>query len=356
MKVAIIGLGLIGGSWGLALRRWGKSEEGKSIKLEIVGFDVKATQRSEAEKQGVCDRTTATPMEAVQGADVIIIATPPAAVRETFEDIADHLVNGAIITDTASTKRQVLRWAKELLPTTVSFIGGHPMAGKTSSLEGATADLFKNCIYCLVPAPTAREEAIEAVARLVEIIGAKSHFIDPDEHDSYVAAISHLPFLMSAALTNLTSESEGWREISKLTAGGYQDATRLSGGSVPMHLDICRTNSDAIIGWLDRYQRNLSELRTMLENAGMIDERGRSRSLESTNSVPLQEYLERARLARERWEEEKARQPERDEMAEVVNMPSKRELQAEYTRMFTGGFFGKRRSNDNGSNEQPRKK
>jgi prephenate dehydrogenase len=354
MRVAIIGLGLIGGSWGLALREWGRSEEGKNVKLEVIGFDAKATQRHEAQKQGVCDRTALTPMEAVAGADVVIVATPPMVMRETFEDIAEHLSKGAIVTDTASTKREVLRWAKELLPDTISFIGGHPMAGKTVSLEGATANLYKNCTYCLTPLPTAQEEAIEAITRLVQIVGARPHFIDPEEHDSYVAAISHLPFLMSVALTNLTSESEGWREISKLAAGGYQDITRLSGGSVAMHLDICRTNSDSIIGWLDRYQQTLTDIRAMIEKAGLYDERGRPRPSAETDPASLQDYLERAHNARERWEEEKAH-PQVVEGTEQINMPTKKELQAEYTRMFTGGLF-KRRSQDNGNNDQGRKK
>jgi prephenate dehydrogenase len=262
-------------------------------------------------------------------------------------------MNGAIVTDTTSTKREVMRWAKELLPTTVSFIGGHPMAGKTASLEGAVADLFKNCTYCLIPAPNAREEAIEAMIRLVEIAKGRPHFIDPEEHDSYVAAISHLPFIMSVALTNLTSESDGWREISKLAAGGYHDATRLSGGSVPMHLDICRTNSDAIIGWLDRYQQALSEVRNMVERAGLHDERGRSRPIEETDATPLQNYLEHAQEAREKWEADRIRQP--DGFAEVVEMPSKKELQVEYTRMFTGGLFRKRPT-DNGKSDQTNKK
>jgi prephenate dehydrogenase len=348
-------MGLIGGSWGLALKQWGRSEEGKTAKLEIVGFDAKAARRQEALKMGACDRIVATPMEAVQGAEIVIIATPPMAVRETFEDIADQLANGAIVTDTASTKREVMRWAKEILPVTVSFIGGHPMAGRTSSLDGASADLFKNATYCLIPSHTAKEEAIEAMTRLVGIAGAHTHFIDPAEHDSYVAAISHLPFLMSVALTNLTSESEGWREISKLTAGGYQDATRLSGGSVPMHLDICRTNSDAIIGWLDRYQQALSEIRAMVEKAGVLDERGRPRPVEETDPVALEDYLERARDARERWEEEKAR-PNAEGAGEMISMPSKKELQVEYTRMFTGGLFTKKRNSTNGNSDQTTKK
>lgn len=354
MKVAILGLGLIGSSWGLALKQWARTEEGRNAKLEVIGFDVKGKVRSEAERKGVCDKTAATPMEAVKEADIVIVATPPIAVREIFEDISHHLVNGAIITDTASTKREVMQWAKDILPRNVNFIGGHPMAGKTASQEGASADLFAKCTYCLMPLTNASEESIEAISKLVQLVGASPHFIDPFEHDSYVAAISHLPFLLSAAFTNLTTSSEGWREISRLTAGGFQDMTRLAGGSVEMHLDICRTNSDTIISWLDRFQKSISEVRGLVEKSGFLDERGRSRPPEETDPAELKKYFEKAQDGRLQWEQEKSN--ERHEAAELINIPTKKELQAEYTRMFTGGFFTRKRPSDNGSSDQPRKK
>ncbi len=345
MKVAIIGLGLIGGSWGLALKEWAKSEEGKTAGLEIVGFDAKGAQRHEAERLKAVDRTTPTPMEAVKDASVVIVATPVVAIRETFEDIAPVLMNGAVVTDVASTKRDVLRWAKELLPTTVSFVGGHPMAGKTASLEEADPTLFKGCTYCLIPAENAKEEAIDAITRLVEIIGAKPHFIDEIEHDTYVASISHLPFLSAATLVNLATGSEGWREISRLASTGFQDTTRLASGSTQMWLDICRTNSDSIINWLDRYQDQLSSLRAMIEMAGLRDERGRSRSSESTNPEPLKAYLEKAKEGRDKIQLAKQQQ-QKEENFETVPMPSKQEMRGEMSRLFTGGIFNRRKRDD----------
>ena len=340
MKIAIIGLGLIGGSMGLALRNWSRTEEGQATNLELVGFDAKGKQRTLAERMNVCNRYTATPMEAVKDADVVIIATPVLAVRDTFEDIREHLKPGAVVTDTCSTKRQVMTWAKELLPTTVSFVGGHPMAGKTASIEAADANLFKDCTYCLMAAPGVKEEAIENVTRLVTIFGAKAYFMDPVEHDSYTAAISHLPYLAAVGLVNLAGTSPGWREMSRLASTGFQDTTRLAGGNLAMYVDICRTNSDALIGWLDRYQEQLTELRNLIEQAGLFDERGRPKPEALTDAAPLEQYLSQAAETRERWQASR-QQPQVDEMGNV-EMPTSKEIRSNYSRMLFGGLFAKK--------------
>ncbi len=353
MKVAIIGLGLIGGSWGLALREWAKTEEGRAAQLEVVGFDAKGKQRSLAEKMGVCHRYTNTPMDAVEGAQVVIVATPVMAVRETFEDIAEHLAPGAIVTDVCSTKRQVMDWAKELLPRTVNFVGGHPMAGKTASLEEAEAGLFRGCTYCLMSPTYVPEEAIDSVVRLVEIIGAKPYFMDPAEHDSYVAAISHLPYLAAVGLVNLAGDSEGWREMTRLASTGFQDTTRLAGGNVAMYLDICRTNSDAIINWLDRYQRQLSELRNMLEKGGLYDEFSRPKPASLADPAPLEQTLDRARTTRARWKSSRDKITNEAQDA-AYPLPPKNEMRADYSRMFFGGLFKSRKPTDDP--DAPKKK
>jgi prephenate dehydrogenase len=345
MKIAIIGLGLIGSSWALALKEWAKTEEGRNAKLEVVGFDAKGQVRSEADRRKIVDRTYNTPMEVVKGAQVVIVATPVMAVRETFEDIANELEHGAIVTDVCSTKRDVMRWAKELLPATVNFVGGHPMAGKTAGMEEADAKLFNDCTYCLMPAPNAREDAIEAVLKLVEIAGARAHFIDPDEHDSYVAAISHLPYLTAVTLVNLALTSDGFRELARLSSTGFADTTRLADGSSQMWLDICRTNNDAIISWIDRYQQQLSRLRNLLEKGGLRDERGRIRPVAETDFEPLKTFLETAREGRTEFLKARRRQQLEENFAET-NMPSKTEMGGEISRMFTGGLFSRKKRNE----------
>jgi prephenate dehydrogenase len=344
MKIAIIGLGLIGGSWGLALKEWAKSEEGRAAQLEIVGFDVKGSQKSLANRMKVVDEIVGTPMDAAKNAAVVIVATPVMAIKETFEDIAPVLANGAIVTDTASTKRDVMQWAQELLPSNVSFIGGHPMAGKTASLEEATPTLFKGCTYCLIPSLNAKQEAIDSVARLVEIVEAKAHFIDATEHDSEVAGVSHLPYVAAVSLVRLATGSEGWREMGNLASSGFQDTTRLAMGSPEMWSDICRTNSDMLVNWIDRYQVALNEMKRIIVSGGMRDELGHTRPVDETKTAELKNELAHIQLIREKWQMDKARGlTEFDVPAAPVN---KEELKADYSRWLTGGLFKRRKPED----------
>jgi prephenate dehydrogenase len=142
-RVAIVGLGLIGGSIGLGLKRWATEQaKGGNAPLQIVGFDTDLDQQSYAKKINAVDKTEWRLPNAIDGADIVILATPVGAMKELMTDIAPHLKEGAIVTDVGSTKADVIQWADEILPPSVSFVGGHPMAGKAISIEGADADLF----------------------------------------------------------------------------------------------------------------------------------------------------------------------------------------------------------------------
>src|SRR5687767_13617289 len=151
-RVAIIGLGLMGGSIGLGLRAW-SSQQAKdgSQGLEIVGFDVDLDQQAYAKKIGAVDRTEWELAKAIRDAEIVVVCTPVRAMRELFTDIAPLLKSGTVVTDVGSTKADVITWAAEILPRTVSFVGGHPMAGKSLSIEGAEAELFKGSTWCVAP-------------------------------------------------------------------------------------------------------------------------------------------------------------------------------------------------------------
>jgi prephenate dehydrogenase len=313
-KIVIIGLGLIGGSLGLALK------QAKGDELEIIGFARRPETASEAVRRGVVDRTEAQLARAVSGADVVVIATPVLAVKDILRDIAEHLPPSSIVTDTGSTKIQIMKWAREYLPSTVSFIGGHPMTGKeTTGLGGAEASLLKDCVYCLTPAqpivlrqepgvasqkimiggglmtPDSRladsTEASRAMERLVESVGARPLFITAEEHDELVAGISHLPMLLSAALVSLASHSPLWPRMATLAATGYRDSTRLASGSPELNYGICSTNQEAIIDWIDRYIEELGEYRHMVQEGGR----------------ELERSLSNAREMRQRWLESQGR-------------------------------------------------
>jgi len=167
-----------------------------------------------------------------------------------------------VVTDVASTKAQVISWAEEFLPTSVSFVGGHPMTGKElSGVEAADANLFQGRVYCLTPTARIRPLAVNKVSSLVETLGARVRFLEPAEHDGQVASVSHLPFLASIAMVNTAVNGPAWADASLLASGGFRDMTRLAAGSPEMYRDICLTNSDSIVRVLDEYVANLNSLR-----------------------------------------------------------------------------------------------
>src|SRR5262249_18749591 len=160
--------------------------------------------------------------------------------------------------DVASTKAQVTRWAEEFLPTNVTFVGGHPMAGlEVSGIDVADARLFHGRIYCLTPTARTLPSAVTKVCSLVELLGSRVHFLDAATHDELVASISHLPFLASVALVNTVAEDRTWDDAALIAASGFRDTSRLAAGNPEMYRDICLTNSTAIVGWLDKYIESL---------------------------------------------------------------------------------------------------
>lgn len=280
-KLSILGLGLIGGSVGLGLKA------AKFESLEIWGFDREWGVGPRAQKAGAVDRYAGSAAAAVRDAAVVVIATPVLAARTLFQEIAPELRPGAVVIDTCSTKGQIVRWAAELLPPHVDFVGGHPMAGKTDSgLAAADEGLFRDRPFVLTPGPHASERSVSIARALAEALGAKPVFMDPDEHDSYVAAVSHLPLLTSVALFTTAQESQAWPELAQLAAGGFLDTTRLASGEPEMAHDIFLTNGENVVHWLDRYMATLREFRRLIAEARGEELFGR---------------LSRARLERERF-------------------------------------------------------
>ena len=316
-KLAIIGLGLIGGSIGLALRRY------QADNTEVVGFDTNQEVMGRALKAKVVNATAPTVELAVRDATMVIVATPIITIRKVFQSIAPHLQRGALVTDTASTKGDVLRWADEILPKTVYFVGGHPMAGKEKmGLHFAEAELFDEKPYAIVPAVDAVPGAVNAVVGFVEALGAKPMYFDADEHDSYVAAISHLPLLTSVALFNLARGSNAWPELASLSGSGFRDTTRLASGEAEMAHDIFLTNKDNVLHWLNRYIGELHKLSDLIENK------------EETQA--LFRTLTDTQMAREKYTEEL---PERDSPVKYMEVPSSTEA---FMSMLTGTLWQQR--------------
>lgn len=263
--IAIVGTGLIGTSLALAIKN-------SDLQVDIVGTDYDSTARSGAQKSGAFKKVEARLSSAIRGADVVVFATPIMAMREMMESAANDFEEGCVVTDVGSSKKVVMQWADEVLPKHVSFVGGHPMAGKElSGPQHADGDMFRGKAYCIVPSLTAEKAAVSSVTTMAEAIGAKPFFIGVDEHDSFVAAASHLPFMMSIALMGTASKSANWDDIAQLASSGFGDLSRLASGDPVMHRDICLTNPEPIVAWMDSYIRELYDLRNLLAKEGGPD-------------------------------------------------------------------------------------
>lgn len=281
--IAIIGLGLIGGSIGLALKRSGLEN------AELTGYARNPEVAGKALRLKAVDKTGESLISTVGKADIVILATPTMAIKEILEQIGPHLISGCIVTDTASTKAKVMEWAGQYLPSGVNFVGGHPMAGKESAgIDVAEANLFQGRTYCLIPRRNSSPASIQLMVELVEKMGANPLFITAPEHDNFVAGISHLPLILSSTLVMTTTKSPVWGKMSGLAATGYRDVTRLASQHPRMNRDICLTNRENILLWIDEFSRELS----------------RFRQLVADSSEDLEKAFMEARQARESWLED----------------------------------------------------
>lgn len=286
IRISIIGLGLIGASLGMALRNADPAASPLGP-LEVVGFDRDARVVQAARGRLAIDRGASSLAEAVRDAQMVVVATPVLAVREVFAQLGPLLPAGVVVTDVASTKAEVSGWAATLLPAGVDYVGGHPMAGKErAGVEAADPALFNGAIYCLTVAPHVKHGAVEAVEALARTVGAKPYYVDPEEHDAFVAGISHLPMLLSVGLVEVTGRSPAWKEMAPLAATGFRDVSRLASGDPEMHRDICLTNAQGIARWLNDMAGFLLELRDRIE-AG--------------DAAALEDLLRRAKAQRDTW-------------------------------------------------------
>jgi prephenate dehydrogenase len=265
MKIGIIGTGLIGASIGLRLKSHGEE------KIIVAGFDSNKDNLNLAFKIGAISKKMKSAKELILNSNLIIIATPILDIKNIFIEIkridSSNKINDLIITDTLSTKEKVIDWAIEILPSNVVFIGGHPMAGSTEvGPNYSDGNMFEGAKWVLTPIKNVPSAAIESVLSLIEAMGAESMFMDAKEHDSYVAAVSHMPLFLQYALFILVRNSNAWSELSMLASSGFKSATRLTGTNPSLAFDINETNQENIVHWIGRYVDVLNQLKELLQN------------------------------------------------------------------------------------------
>jgi len=259
-RIAIVGVGLIGGSLGMAWRS-------RNAAKEVIGVTRREETIAEALSVGAIDRGTTDLEEGVRTADVVIIATPIGAIAPLVRRIAPWLKEGAVVTDVGSTKGDVCREIWSQPAASHVFIGGHPMAGsEKAGVLAADLYLFQNAPYVLVPPPEYPPEALDLLASLARAAGARPIVMDPDEHDAIVATVSHLPHLVASALVNAASaRARRYGNLLELAAGGFRDTTRVASGIEEVWTDICLTNVPQITAALDAFEIELSRLRRAIE-------------------------------------------------------------------------------------------
>jgi len=260
-RLAIIGIGLIGGSLSLALKQSG------SVK-HVVGFSRKASTRSEAMSLGVIDSAVSSIADAIQNADIVVLAVPVGAIADALISIAPYVKDNMIITDVGSVKSQVVDAAKLALGDKFrQFVPGHPIAGtEKNGPAAAFAELYQEHRVVLTPTEQTDEVAIKKVRNMWKAAGAQVSIMTAEHHDDVLAATSHLPHLLAFNLVDMLADEGGdVAEVLRYAAGGFRDFSRIASSDPEMWRDISLTNSNAILSLLKKYQHQMGLLKQAIE-------------------------------------------------------------------------------------------
>ncbi len=262
LNLAIIGVGLIGGSLGLCL----KDKMGDDI--YITGQCRTRKSMDLAMEMGAIDFASSDIEEVVKNADVIFLSTPVLQMVPMVEKMLPYLKSGAIITDAGSTKQFIWKNLQKILPPDIYYVAGHPMTGREmSGVTAAKKDLFENKCYVIVENTGAPKEATDKICELVRLTGADLETLDIAQHDRCASVISHIPHVAAAGLVTLLNRSHGDMEAClKLAGGGFKDTTRIASSNADMWADICMTNQEAITNHLKLLQGILAEVIVAIES------------------------------------------------------------------------------------------
>jgi prephenate dehydrogenase len=280
-KLVVIGVGLIGGSFALALKR------ARAVR-RVVGVGRTRRNLADALRLKAIDEVSQDPARAVRDADLVLLATPVGQMPAVMSAIAPHLPAHAVVTDVGSTKRDVIACAQRFLGGHLPrFVPAHPVAGtEESGAAAAFADLFRGRNVILTPQAGTAAGAVTLVRRAWEASGARVMRLDAGTHDELFAAVSHLPHVIAFALVNMLAGRSNPARLFGMSAGGLRDTVRIAGSSPEMWADICVANRDALLAALEDYENELEQTRAAIERA---------------DAAELRRLFARARSAREKW-------------------------------------------------------
>jgi len=261
-KVVIVGVGLIGGSFALGLKAAGAARQ-------IAGLGRSTEALARALELGLIDVACDSPEQALRGADLVLIAAPVAQTAPILASLLPWLEPHTIVTDAGSTKSDVVAAARAVMrERIVQFVPGHPIAGRESNgPDAAIVDLYRGKKTVLTPLPENPQASVDTVARAWKLCGAIIHILSPAEHDKVFAAVSHLPHLLAFALVDDVAARPHADLLFQYAASGFRDFTRIAGSSPEMWRDISLANRDALLGELDAYLAQLTQIRGRLAAA-----------------------------------------------------------------------------------------
>jgi prephenate dehydrogenase len=280
-RLAVIGVGLIGGSFALALR------QAKACG-HVVGAGRNRGNLELAQRRGIIDSIAADAVAAAHGADLVLVAAPVAQFPKIFHAIGSVLGPRAVVTDGGSTKRDVVAAAREALGRKVAqFVPAHPIAGaEKSGADAASADLFRGKRVVITPIPENKASSLAKVEEAWSACGARVSRMDPPEHDALLAAVSHLPHLLAFALVHEIAGRKNAAQLFSYAAGGFRDFTRIASSHPEMWRDICVANRDRLLQELQAYEGKLGAVRELLQ---------------AEDGAALEKLFGEARTARDEW-------------------------------------------------------
>jgi len=254
-QITVAGLGLLGGSIALAVLR-------SFPRIKVVGYTHRPSTRRKARELAVATEIVGDIKQSVSGADLVILATPICTFEGVFGEIADALPRGCIVSDVGSTKVLPHRWAAKKLPSTVHYVGSHPIAGSEQrGVEFARDDLFEDAMCILTTTDKTNRRAVQTLKKFWSELGSFVKLMRPEEHDRIFANVSHLPHITAAALINANSSEE-----LKLAGKGFMDTSRIASGPVNIWADVLLTNSGNIARGIDKTICELSKLKRAIKS------------------------------------------------------------------------------------------
>jgi prephenate dehydrogenase len=260
-RLAIIGVGLIGGSLALALKQAGAVGH-------VVGCGRNQKSLEKGLELGIIDSYQISVSDAVKAANIVVLAVPLGAMRAVFEQVAGVITDQAVITDVGSAKASVVRVAMECLGDRVGqFVPGHPVAGtEKSGVEAGFPSLYQNRRVILTPLDSTDQGAIETIDKMWRQCGASIEYLSVQHHDKVLAATSHLPHMLAYALVNFLSGLNEHDEIFRYASGGFRDFTRIASSDPVMWRDVCISNGEALLALIEQYKNELDQVSAAIQN------------------------------------------------------------------------------------------